>query len=291
MKNKRVRMRRGTPDENTVLVKRRVKGDWMELAADCYPMFGIPVWAYQSGYPETIGIYRLFRVAEIDSFDHKSKTVFAFHPEFDDWKFVNDLTHFMYLHDIAAPNEFIRYEIPKHKSTPNDSKTPNHQNFSGDEVSHEIIGSPLSAMRKNVQSETKNDSIVLFGGEKVCGIAPTGIQYDAQKMKSRHTPQNVIIRIAAEYLEAANMDKPDAIANFVTSKRFRQLHDRVAVRVLRQIARPEMKCYAVTGTRHGSFIFAMTEGWARRRFHQEYSGESITHVKRIYQYRDDVQNW
>jgi hypothetical protein len=39
-----------------------------------------------------------------------------------------------------------------------------------------------------------------------------------------------------------------------------------------------MNTYAVTGTYHGSIIFALTEGDARRRFHAQYNGESITHI-------------
>lgn len=40
-----------------------------------------------------------------------------------------------------------------------------------------------------------------------------------------------------------------------------------------------MKTYFVTGTLHGSIIYAETEGEARRLFHQFYNGESITNVK------------
>jgi len=41
------------------------------------------------------------------------------------------------------------------------------------------------------------------------------------------------------------------------------------------------KVYAVTGTFHGSIIWALNEGGARRMFHKMYNGESITHVKDI----------
>lgn len=36
-----------------------------------------------------------------------------------------------------------------------------------------------------------------------------------------------------------------------------------------------MKVWAVTGTFHGSIIYARTEGEARRAFHDVYNGESI----------------
>lgn len=39
--------------------------------------------------------------------------------------------------------------------------------------------------------------------------------------------------------------------------------------------------YFVTGTFHGSWIRATSEGDARRAFHQHYNGESITHVKKV----------
>jgi hypothetical protein len=39
------------------------------------------------------------------------------------------------------------------------------------------------------------------------------------------------------------------------------------------------KQYAVTGTFHGSIVYAISEGEARRLFHNYYNGESITHVK------------
>ncbi len=40
-----------------------------------------------------------------------------------------------------------------------------------------------------------------------------------------------------------------------------------------------MKTYAVTGTFHGSIIYANSEGEARRIFHDYYNGESITHLE------------
>lgn len=40
-----------------------------------------------------------------------------------------------------------------------------------------------------------------------------------------------------------------------------------------------MKVYAVTGTFHGSIVYAPSEGAARRAFHKYYNGESITHIK------------
>ena len=39
------------------------------------------------------------------------------------------------------------------------------------------------------------------------------------------------------------------------------------------------KNYAVTGTRHGSIVTAISEGEARRIFHKYYNGESILSVK------------
>lgn len=41
----------------------------------------------------------------------------------------------------------------------------------------------------------------------------------------------------------------------------------------------KMKLFAVTGTTHGSLIYAFTEGEARRLFHKFYNGESILCVK------------
>lgn len=40
-----------------------------------------------------------------------------------------------------------------------------------------------------------------------------------------------------------------------------------------------MKEYAVTGTLHGSIVYADSEGEARRIFHQHYNGESILSVR------------
>jgi hypothetical protein len=45
-----------------------------------------------------------------------------------------------------------------------------------------------------------------------------------------------------------------------------------------------MNTYAVTGTYHGSIIYADTEGEARRLFHSHYGGESITHLKMLVKY-------
>lgn len=45
-----------------------------------------------------------------------------------------------------------------------------------------------------------------------------------------------------------------------------------------------MKIFAVTGTYHGSIIECMTEGEARRIFHNKYKGESILSVKNISNY-------
>lgn len=41
----------------------------------------------------------------------------------------------------------------------------------------------------------------------------------------------------------------------------------------------KMKLFAVTGTSHGSLIYAFSEGEARRLFHKHYNGESILCVK------------
>ena len=41
----------------------------------------------------------------------------------------------------------------------------------------------------------------------------------------------------------------------------------------------EFKTYVVTGTFHGAFIYATTEGEARRIFHNYYNGESIVTIK------------
>ena len=40
-----------------------------------------------------------------------------------------------------------------------------------------------------------------------------------------------------------------------------------------------MKTYFVTGTLHGSVVYAATEGEARRAFHKKYNGESIIGVR------------
>jgi len=37
--------------------------------------------------------------------------------------------------------------------------------------------------------------------------------------------------------------------------------------------------YAVTGTFHGSIVFAKSEGEARRIFHKKWDGESIINIK------------
>lgn len=37
--------------------------------------------------------------------------------------------------------------------------------------------------------------------------------------------------------------------------------------------------FSVTGTYHGSIVFAESEGEARRIFHKYYNGESIIHLK------------
>lgn len=37
----------------------------------------------------------------------------------------------------------------------------------------------------------------------------------------------------------------------------------------------KMKSWSITGTFHGSIVYAATEGEARRAFHQKYNGESI----------------
>jgi len=41
-----------------------------------------------------------------------------------------------------------------------------------------------------------------------------------------------------------------------------------------------MNTYAVTGTFHGSIVYAKSEGEARRAFHTKYNGESIISVKK-----------
>ena len=37
--------------------------------------------------------------------------------------------------------------------------------------------------------------------------------------------------------------------------------------------------WLVTGTFHGSWVYAKTEGDARKAFHHYYGGESIIHIK------------
>jgi len=44
----------------------------------------------------------------------------------------------------------------------------------------------------------------------------------------------------------------------------------------------KMNTYAVTGTFHGSIVYANCEGDARRAFHKKYNGELITHIHRIF---------
>lgn len=39
-----------------------------------------------------------------------------------------------------------------------------------------------------------------------------------------------------------------------------------------------MNTYAVTGTFHGSIVYANSEGDARRAFHNYYNGESIIYI-------------
>jgi len=39
--------------------------------------------------------------------------------------------------------------------------------------------------------------------------------------------------------------------------------------------------FAVTGTFHGSIVYALTEGQARKLFHEYYNGESIINVKKL----------
>ena len=41
----------------------------------------------------------------------------------------------------------------------------------------------------------------------------------------------------------------------------------------------ELKTYSITGTYHGSIIYANSEGDARRLFHKQYNGESIIYLK------------
>jgi hypothetical protein len=46
-----------------------------------------------------------------------------------------------------------------------------------------------------------------------------------------------------------------------------------------------MKTYIVTGTFHGSYVYAQTEGEARRIFHKAWNGESIIHIKVYHGFR------
>lgn len=42
-----------------------------------------------------------------------------------------------------------------------------------------------------------------------------------------------------------------------------------------------MLLFFVTGTFHGSYVYAFTEGDARRSFHKKYKGESIIIIRKI----------
>lgn len=42
----------------------------------------------------------------------------------------------------------------------------------------------------------------------------------------------------------------------------------------------DSKIWLVTGTFHGSVVYAASEGDARRAFHARYGGESIIHIRR-----------
>lgn len=63
----------------------------------------------------------------------------------------------------------------------------------------------------------------------------------------------------------------------------------------------QSRCYVnwrITGTFHGSYIHAATEGEARKIFHDRYNGESIIHVVRMFDgkilqhaHTDEVENW
>lgn len=48
-----------------------------------------------------------------------------------------------------------------------------------------------------------------------------------------------------------------------------------------------MSLYFVTGTFHGSYVYAFTEGAARRAFHKKYNGESIVYIRKDGQLRID----
>lgn len=41
-----------------------------------------------------------------------------------------------------------------------------------------------------------------------------------------------------------------------------------------------IQLYMVTGTFHGSHVYATSEGDARRAFHQRYNGESIIDIRK-----------
>jgi len=46
----------------------------------------------------------------------------------------------------------------------------------------------------------------------------------------------------------------------------------------------ELKAFAVTGTFHGSIVYAYSEGDARRAFHKAWNGESIIIIKQSNSY-------
>lgn len=47
-----------------------------------------------------------------------------------------------------------------------------------------------------------------------------------------------------------------------------------------------MKIWYVTGTFHGSIVYAKSEGDARRTFHKYYGGESIIHITTKHYFSD-----
>jgi len=49
-----------------------------------------------------------------------------------------------------------------------------------------------------------------------------------------------------------------------------------------------LKIYAVTGTFHGSIVYAKSEGEARRLFHKRYNGESILSVNKANTYFKNI---
>jgi len=51
------------------------------------------------------------------------------------------------------------------------------------------------------------------------------------------------------------------------------------------------KVYLITGTFHGSHIFAKSEGEARSVFHNYYNGESIIHVRDISKEYYELISW